>query len=318
MSAVMFSLQFLLLTFAVSCILAAPAPLGGIKLPHTNLENTHALSVTIIQDKLVRPAEYTGIAYCPSALVQNWTCGIPCGRVKGIEILEVGGDDGSVPLYYIAHDPATHTIIVAHRGTDPNHILSIANDIQFGFEKLNSTWFPNADKRIEVHDGFQDAFRRTAGAVLSGVTAGIQSKGATQVLVTGHSLGAAIASMDAVMLRQHIDHSISMDTVVFGLPRVGNSHWADLLDTTLQPNFTHVTNQKDPVPNVPPHFMGYVHPSQEVHISAANQQGATTTVFCPGRENNRCSDGNRLFGLSVADHLGPYFQNITLASSTCV
>lgn len=71
-------------------------------------------------------------------------------------------------------------------------------------------------------------------------------------------------------------------------------------------NFTYITHKNDPVPLVPPEFIGYVHPSGEVHIVStdAASGNATETVACPGRENGNCSDGNNLLDVSVDDHLG--------------
>lgn len=86
---------------------------------------------------------------------------------------------------------------------------------------------------IEIHDGFGKTQGRTADLVLSTVKSALASTGATNVLVTGHSLGAAVASLDAVMLQQNLDPSINITTVVFGLPRVGNQAWADLVDSTV-------------------------------------------------------------------------------------
>lgn len=42
---------------------------------------------------------------------------------------------------------------------------------------------------VQVHDGFQKTFERTADGVLSGVKDALSSTNATNVLVTGHSLG---------------------------------------------------------------------------------------------------------------------------------
>ena len=46
----------------------------------------------------------------------------------------------------------------------------------------------------------------------------------------GHSLGAAVAVMDAVHLRGALDPSVQMTTTVFGLPRSGNQDWANFVD----------------------------------------------------------------------------------------
>jgi hypothetical protein len=42
---------------------------------------------------------------------------------------------------------------------------------------------------IQVHDGFQQTFERTADGILEGVRSALASTGVSRVLVTGHSLG---------------------------------------------------------------------------------------------------------------------------------
>lgn len=84
-----------------------------------------------------------------------------------------------------------------------------------------------------MHDGFMDTQARTADIVFSTVSAALESTGSKSVLVTGHSLGAAIASIDGMMLRMKLDPSVAVTTTVFGLPRVGNKAWADLVDSTV-------------------------------------------------------------------------------------
>lgn len=134
----------------------------------------------------------------------------------------------------------------------------------------------------------------------------------------GHSLGAAVATLDATMLRMQLPSSVEVDCVTFGLPRVGNQEFADMIDSLVRapsvcrtarglttektqfPTFTHVTNQKDPVPDVPPRFLSYQHPQGEVHITSVSSSGAATLVACPGQENKvRC-----LLGASVPISMG--------------
>lgn len=50
--------------------------------------------------------------------------------------------------------------------------------------------------------------------------------GANHVVITGHSLGAAIALLDAVYLPLHLPADTTFETTVFGLPRVGNPAFA--------------------------------------------------------------------------------------------
>ena len=103
----------------------------------------------------------------------------------------------------------------------------------------------------QVHDGFQSTQGRTADEVLSAVQSALSSTGFKTVLCTGtyhiiyhtcsrlkgasgHSLGAAVATLDSVMLRLQLPSDVTVNTVVFGLPRVGNQQFADMVDSIVR------------------------------------------------------------------------------------
>ncbi|KAJ3797474.1 alpha/beta-hydrolase [Lentinula aff. detonsa] len=300
--------------------LSLAAPLFGFGSSDDNSAGTTAVSNDTVTSDFLRPAFFSRIAYCSSDAVQSFQCGAPCDALgSDVDVFQIGGNDGTIPMYFIAHDPSTSTIVVAHQGTDPNNLLSILNDAKFGLVDLNTTRFTTADgKGIQVHDGFQQTFERTADGVLAGVQNGLATTNATNVLVTGHSLGAAVATLDAMFLKEKLDPSVQLTTSVFGLPRVGDQAWADFVDSSLGSTLSHITNQNDPVPTVPPEFLGFVHPSNEFHITGVDSNGqATGIVACPGQDNENCSTGNDILDASVANHLGPYFDDISFGASAC-
>lgn len=274
------------------------------------------VSQSTIDSTLQRPAFFARAAYCPSQNVRNLSCGAPCGAIKEAKILQAGGDGGEIPRFFIAQDPDSQTIVVAHQGTDPENLLSDLNDAEFAQVAMNSTRFPSAAKGSLVHDGFQKTQGRTADLVLSTVKSALASTGYTNVLTTGHSLGAAVATLDATMLRMQLPSNVQVNSVVFGLPRVGNQQFADMIDA-LVPQFSHVTNQKDPVPDVPPRHLSFQHPQGEIHITAVESGETATMVACPGQENSNCSEANSLLDASVSNHLGPYFGGISFGSAEC-
>jgi hypothetical protein len=271
------------------------------------------VSLATVNSTLLRPAQFARAAYCGSAQLTNWTCGAPCDALKDITFLQSGGDQGAIPLYYIAHDADQQQLVVAHEGTDPVKFLSILNDAQFGLVALNQSRFPqNANGSIQVHSGFQETFERTADGLLAGVKAGLAATGVSKIAVTGHSLGAALATMTGMMIKDAVDPSVAVTVTTFGLPRGGNPAWADFLDNNL--GVTFVTNQHDPVPIVPPKALGFQHSSGEVHITDDTQQNL---VACPGQDNINCSTGNSLIEFDIVNHLGPYFDDITFGSPQC-
>ncbi|KAK7045011.1 lipase-3 domain-containing protein [Favolaschia claudopus] len=297
-------------------VFAVPVPLFGFG--SSSKEGTDAPSpVTIdtVNSTLLRPAQFARAAYCSSGSLTSWTCGVPCQSLSGVEVLQTGGDSGLIPLYFIAHDPVDQSLVVAHEGTDPDNLLSILNDAEFALVDIDTQRIPQAaGKNIKVHDGLQSTFQRTADGLLSGVQAGLQSTGVKKVVVTGHSQGAALATMTGAMLKGALDPSIDVVITTFGLPRGGNAAWADFLDQNI-PN-TFVTNQNDPVPTVPPLLFGFAHGAGEMHISSSDQP-SPEIVSCPGHDNENCATGNSIFKTSVANHLGPYFDGISFGGSQC-
>ena len=153
--------------------------------------------------------------------------------------------------------------------------------------------------------------------MLDAVNSGIANFNAKNVIITGHSLGAAIGLFDTVFLAKHLDPSIGMKTVIFGLPRTGNKQWANFVDKTVQDrkiDFQFFTNGGDPVPKVPPVSLGFQHPSGE--IFQKHNAGSIDTLRCPGQENENCSASISLLDSDVGFHNGPY-AGIQLGSKSC-
>ncbi|KAJ6459968.1 alpha/beta-hydrolase [Mycena sanguinolenta] len=299
-----FVLSFLPLTLA--------APLFGLGSSEATGAPT-PMSLATVNTTLLRAALFARAAYCSSASLSSWSCGTPCDSLPGVTFLQDGGNQGTIPLYFIAHDAEDQSLVVAHEGTDPDNILSLLNDAEFALADVNTTAIPQAaGKGIKVHDGFQSTFERTADGLLAGVQAQLQATGVKKVVVTGHSLGAALATMTGAMIKGAVDPSVDVVVTTFGLPRGGNEAWANFLDSNV--GVTFMTNQNDPVPTVPPLLFGYTHSSGEVHIVDSSQ---TNIVSCPGHDNKNCVTGNSILDASITNHLGPYFDDITFGSSQC-
>ena len=66
------------------------------------------------------------------------------------------------------------------------------------------------------------------------VKQGIAEKGAKNVIVTGHSLGSAVGMLDFMSLRQSLPEDITVQSMLFGLPRVGNSVRTPIVLTSLR------------------------------------------------------------------------------------
>lgn len=299
--------------FLASSVRATPLAKPVVK--RDNDAATTAVSANQISSDLVRPAQFSRLAYCSGAAVQALSCGGPCNDLGAgsVTVLLTGGDAGDIPRFYVAQDSTTQSIVVAHEGTNSSDPMSVINDLGINLQSLNATLFPGASDDVQVHDGFASTHEHTADVILAAVRGGLSTTGFKKVLVTGHSLGAAISTLDALMLKMNLDADVQITSTMFGLPRGGNQAFADFVDSQLGSSFTYITHANDPVPLLPPPLIGYAHSSGEVHIVDDNG----TAVACPGQENENCSDGNSVLAVSVDDHFGPYFDGILMGGKAC-
>jgi hypothetical protein len=99
--------------------------------------------------------------------------------------------------------------------------------------------------------------------------------------------------------------TISVRGVTYGTPRVGTPEFATFFDSKVS-NFQRINHDHDPIPTVPGRFLGFQHPSGEIHLS---DDGPITT--CLGEDDGTdaaCSDDvvSNLLKSNILDHLGPY------------
>lgn len=115
-----------------------------------------------------------------------------------------------------------------------------------------------------IHAGFLEDFTAIVDATVQAVKSGLAMHGLARVLVTGHSLGGALAILGALELhRQNLPVSA---VYTFGQPRVGDGGFRTHYDMALRPVTYRVVNQNDIVPRTPGWLMGYRHCGQEMFL----------------------------------------------------
>lgn len=132
------------------------------------------------------------------------------------------------------------TRLIAFRGSQPDDLNDVLND-------LNFPPVPWPETGGRVHAGFADAMRALRPAVDAWL-AGPGGGGGALVLA-GHSLGAALATLAATLLRPTL-------LVTAGSPRVGDADFAAALAGTAGVRYVDCS---DIVTTVPPPALGYVH-----------------------------------------------------------
>jgi len=132
--------------------------------------------------------------------------------------------------------------ILAFRGTQPTKIRDILADTRLGLKN-----FP--DGKGQVHEGFFSALEFVWPEVLAQLP-GFLSKGQS-LWITGHSLGAALATLATARLRLGSTPKPVTGLYTFGQPRVGNRSFAQAFDQDFKPRAFRFVNNNDVVTQVP-------------------------------------------------------------------
>ncbi|KAJ7176008.1 alpha beta-hydrolase [Mycena filopes] len=307
----MLSTSFVLLT-AFTGALAAPASLRPRLAPAT----LTPLAVADL-DGLTSSIQFARAAYCPVDKLMAWDCGQACDANPNFQATLAGGMGNAVQFFFVGYYPLTNSVIVSHQGTDPVKLMSDLTDLNLLKGPLNATLFPGTPDGIEIHSGFRDEHALTADEIRTEVQRLIATKNATQVTVIGHSLGGALAELDALSLRLILDPAVGVNAVTFGTPRVGTPDFVSFFDSKVT-DFKRVNNQKDLVPTVPGRFLGFSHPQGEIHIV---DDDAKQAVACPGNDDDTNEDCQiktvpSILSGNILNHLGPY-NGIFIGSVFC-
>ncbi|XP_073106549.1 probable feruloyl esterase A isoform X1 [Elaeis guineensis] len=250
--------------------------------------------------------EYASAVYMSDlTALFTWTCARCNDMTTGFEMIELIVDIQNCLQAFVgvAHD--LNSIIIAFRGTQEN---SIQNWIQDLFWKQLDLNYPDTPDAM-VHHGFYSAYHNTTirPGIISAVQRTRELYGDILIMVTGHSMGGAMASFCALDLTVNYGiHNIQLMT--FGQPRIGNVAFASYFHKHV-PHAIRVTNGHDMVPHLPPYY--YYFPQKTYHHFARevwlHNIGLGSLVYmvekvCDGSgEDPTCS--RSVSGSSISDHL---------------
>lgn len=158
---------------------------------------------------------------------------------------------------YIAVDNTNKVIVLAFRGS-----YSARNWIADGEFPFTDPGLCNGCK---AELGFWSSWEYVRDNVTKHLDSAKSANPTYELVVVGHSLGAAVATLAAADLRGNYP---STTVYAFASPRVANPALADYI--TAQQNNYRFTHTNDPVPKLPMLTMGYVHVSPEYFITSPN------------------------------------------------
>lgn len=184
--------------------------------------------------------------------------------------------------------------------------------IAFRGSKSIDNWAANLDFQMEdvsfcsgcrTHSGFLESWNEVQDGVIKAVKAAQAEFPEFKVVITGHSLGGAMATVGAAALRT-ID--IPVDLYTYGAPKSGNKEWATFLSGTDKGANFRVVHKHDVVPTLPPSvpfLMPYAHVQPEYYITTGNKVDVTANDIkvIPNGNNG---------GVDIAAHLW-YFNKIS-------
>jgi len=197
------------------------------------------------------------------------TCGTDLAPLTGFELVKtfrnvnVGGLNGIAG--FVGTMPLARggtAIMVAVRGT--NNFVNIITDLYAIAKQMDVPGVPGT-----IHSGFANAWSTLRGLGLKQTVINLKAKTkATQLFVTGHSLGGAVATLAALELSA-LGFTTSLYT--FGSPRVGGTKFAMHVNSKIKDSFR-IVHDNDLVPHVPLSTWFFVHVGKEVWFPSVNAQ----------------------------------------------
>ncbi|MEO6217611.1 MAG: lipase family protein [Sphingomonas sp.] len=166
--------------------------------------------------------------------------------------------------------------IIAFRGTQADSFRDLITDATFILE--------NWDRPGRVHSGFSAAL----SSILAPIESWLRDTNPSRLLLTGHSLGGALATVLAARL---VDGDRPIELVTFGSPRVGDEALVASLGSLAVRRYVNCT---DAVALLPPpliyshvrglHYIdrdGRIHVGDEPAIAVSKDQRAAHRAYAP-------------------------------------
>ncbi|TLS26012.1 hypothetical protein PpBr36_07491 [Pyricularia pennisetigena] len=245
-------------------------------------------------------AQYSAATYCNDAAASGAAIacsnnGCPAVVANGAKILRSLNQDTSTNTAgYLALDPKRKNIVLALRGS--KSLRNWITNLTFFWSRCDFV------KDCKLHTGWATAWSQVQADVLATIAEARAQNPDYTVVVTGHSLGGAIATIAGVYLRQ-LGYPVQVYT--FGSPRVGNQEFVQWVATQAGNVEYRLTHIDDPVPRLPPIFLGYRHVTPEYWLNGGVSNTVNYTVadikVCEGFANIGCNGGR--LGLDTNAHL---------------
>jgi len=248
------------------------------------------------QDDLAQLKLYAGfvsVASCTN--LRPWSCE-PCRSpdLKNTHVTLQIDNPATDAQGYVAVNKRLRIIILAFRGT--TDIEGWLNNLHFQL-----TEYPQAGYGAAVHSGFKTVYQSVREIVLQEMARQMREKPEYEVILSGHSLGAAGAVLTAIDLAKLMPQK-HFTVYTYGEPRIGNTVFAAYVDSLANVNVKRFVNGHDIVPHLPPSWWGYTHEGVEYWSPQANENAVVCRAGI-GEEDNMCIWSLDSHSYALTDHL---------------
>ena len=264
------------------------------------------------EEEALQHVFYAKAAFCTEQAIKSWSCGEMCERAPIVgkdkvryipegERFRVQGYVAQVPTESKVKVPGNESIPDETLSSNPvvnNHLEDTKCMVSFRGSLNGANWYAdflamlrpwpindlagaNWCHGCQAHYGFTEAYDE----LRADVHEAIADLNCTRLVLTGHSLGAAIATIATFDLRAAMGYQVDA-TWTFGKPRIGNAEFVNNFEAAaanqeVSPPMWRVVHYHDPVPRAPPHFPGIhpvVHGGLEVYYT---DRASSEYLICP-------------------------------------
>lgn len=169
----------------------------------------------------------------------------------------------------ILSDASRSTVYIVFRGSEKQ----MDWDTNFDFKQIEDQIVKERDQTYpyaaqsqsgaRLHEGFSNAYM----SVRDTIHEFMKTNPVSKVVLTGHSLGGALATIGAVDVQYNFDRDprIKIEVFTFGAPRVGNGGFRDSFNRRVPDSYRFIYGM-DIVPALPRPWQGYSHVDTEYRL----------------------------------------------------
>ncbi|KAM4067105.1 lipase (class 3) domain-containing protein [Hirsutella rhossiliensis] len=227
-------------------------------------------------------AAFSDAAYCPynfDSITPNTLCNTTDSDCTFLDRAETV-HEFTIENYIAGNIAVSHVlqnIVVSFRGTAS--VWDFFTDVRYLQIPARGLC-----RKCLVHHGFYRAFENIQSEMFKKVRALLEKHKDYRLIVTGHSLGGAVATIAGAYLRRQ---KIACDIYTYGSPRVGDRHFADYVSSQRNGVTARITSRFDPVTVMPSTLLNFQHVYPEYWFQ--ERFSVEPFVKCEGPERGECS-----------------------------